>query len=196
MKTILLILILGTASLCAVAQTSTTDSSQTLPDNISVEHARWAPLYLRSLSSFNLAPALVGSVNRSSGRHPNPDTNRNLNHNVPSNRATHLPATNNLESSLKTSPADSPWRQVSVVLTNKGAIAIKSVRFDFVFTDRVTGAEVLRIDAHSKKRIKPGRSHDFAKQMKATKKNRKADDAKLLVELKEIKYSDGSIWRP
>lgn len=88
------------------------------------------------------------------------------------------------------------WRAASVKLTNTGAKGIKRVHFDFVFTYPQTGAEVLRLAVRSPKRLRAGQTRLFRKEVKASKTNRRGDGARLSVEVKEIVYADGSVWRP
>lgn len=88
------------------------------------------------------------------------------------------------------------WRAASVKLTNTGAKGIKRVHFDFVFTYPQTGAEVLRLAVRSPKRLRAGQTRLFRKEVKGSKTNRRGDGARLSVEVKEIVYADGSVWRP
>ena len=91
---------------------------------------------------------------------------------------------------------DGGWRAASVKLTNTGAKGIKRVHFDFVFTYPQTGVEVLRLAVRSPKRLRAGQTRLFRKEVKASKTNRRGDGARLSVEVKEIVYADGSVWRP
>jgi hypothetical protein len=88
------------------------------------------------------------------------------------------------------------WRAASAKLTNAGAKEIKSVRLDFVFADAQSGAEVLRLSLHEKKRLRAGETRRLSKPVQATKTNRRGDGARMCVEFKEVVYADGSVWTP
>lgn len=88
-----------------------------------------------------------------------------------------------------------PWRAASVELTNSGPKEIRRVRLDFVFTDEQSGAEVLRLSLRSGKRLRAGETALLMKEVKGSAKNRRGDGARLSVELKEVVYADGSLWR-
>lgn len=87
------------------------------------------------------------------------------------------------------------FRHASVALTNDGAKTVKSVRLDFVFTDPATGAEVNRIHHRSKKRLRPGENAVTQKEVMASKRHARGDGMQLSVEVTEVVYADGSIWR-
>ena|ERR1044071_9455058 len=87
-------------------------------------------------------------------------------------------------------------RHASVALTNDGAKTVKSVRMDFVFTDPSTGAEVNRIHHRSRKTLRPGESATTTKEVMGSARHRRGDGMQLSVELTEVVYADGSVWRP
>jgi hypothetical protein len=88
-----------------------------------------------------------------------------------------------------------PLRHASVALTNDGAKTVKSVRLDFVFTDPATGAEVNRIHHRSKKRLRPGESAPTTKEVMGSPRHRRGDGMNVSVEVTEVVYDDGSVWR-
>lgn len=87
------------------------------------------------------------------------------------------------------------FRHASVALTNDGAKTVKSVRLDFVFTDPATGAEVNRIHHRSKKRLRPGENALTQKEVLGSKRHARGDGMRLSVEVTEVVYEDGSVWR-
>lgn len=88
---------------------------------------------------------------------------------------------------------------MSVTVTNTGSLPIESIRLAFVYSDPDTGEEWFRYKAHSKKRLLPGESRSIVKSVTATmamgEMPRDERAAKSAV-VTEIKYSDGSVWRP
>ena len=87
------------------------------------------------------------------------------------------------------------FRRASVAVTNDGAKAVKSVRLDFVFTDPATGAEVNRIHHRSKKTLRPGETAGTTKEVIGSARHRRGDGMEVSVEVTEVVYEDGSVWR-
>ena len=87
------------------------------------------------------------------------------------------------------------FRHASVAVTNAGAKTVRSVRLDFVFTDHATGAEVNRIHHRSRKRLRPGENASTQKEVIGSKRHARGDGMQLSVEVTEVVYADGSIWR-
>ncbi len=87
---------------------------------------------------------------------------------------------------------------LSVSVTNTGRLPVESVRVAFVFADPDTGEELFRYKSRSKKRLLPGESRVIEKAV-LTRPGwwPTIDDlaAKSAV-VTEVKYSDGSVWRP
>ena len=92
-------------------------------------------------------------------------------------------------------PGDDLWRRATVRLTNDGPLAVKRVRMEFVFQDASTGAELLRVRHASRKRLGPGKTFLHIKTVKTTQQTRRGDGARMCVELREVTYSDGTVWR-
>lgn len=88
------------------------------------------------------------------------------------------------------------WREASVALTNAGAKEVRSVRLDFVFADGPGGAEVLRLGLSARKRLRAGETKTLKKTVRGTAANRRGDGAHASVEIREVVYADGSVWRP
>jgi hypothetical protein len=125
----------------------------------------------------SIIPPLVGSGPR--GHHPTPFSGNRLR-----------------PGSGGGSARDGVWRLADVWLTNTGAVAVKSVRLDFVFRDAANGAELLRLSRRNGKRLKPGQTLYYDKVVKRSKRTRRGDGARMSVELTEVVYADGSVWRP
>ena len=94
------------------------------------------------------------------------------------------------------SQGDALWRRATVRMTNNGARSVKRVEMEFVFNDTSTGEELLRIRHASIKRLRPGKSFLHQKTVKASQSTRRGDGATLRVELTEVRYADGTVWRP
>jgi hypothetical protein len=88
------------------------------------------------------------------------------------------------------------WRRATVRMTNAGTRSVKLVRMDFVFQDPVTGEELLRIRHASRKRLRPGKTFLHQKTVRRSPLTRRGDGARMSVELTEVVYADGSVWRP
>ena len=90
---------------------------------------------------------------------------------------------------------DAIWRYSSVKLTNTGTLSIRKAKFDFVFHDPATGEEVLRLGNYIGRRLRPGKTRVYHNTVKSTRRTRRGDGARLSVELREVVYADGSVWR-
>ncbi|HWS86484.1 MAG TPA: hypothetical protein VN282_05955 [Pyrinomonadaceae bacterium] len=88
------------------------------------------------------------------------------------------------------------WRRATVRLTNDGPRTVKRVWMEFVFQDPSTGEESLRVRHASRKRLSPGKTFIHIKTVKTTQQTRRGDGARMCVELREVTYSDGTVWRP
>ena len=87
---------------------------------------------------------------------------------------------------------------MTVTVTNTGTLPVESVRVAFVFADPDTGQELFRYKSRSKKRLLPGESRIVRKAILTRPGwHMTIDDlaAKSAV-VTEVKYSDGSVWRP
>lgn len=87
------------------------------------------------------------------------------------------------------------FRRATVRMTNAGPLAVKRVQMYFVFQDPQTGEEVLRIRHASRKRLRPGKTFLHQKTVKTSPRMRRGDGARLRVELAEVVYADGTVWR-
>jgi hypothetical protein len=89
--------------------------------------------------------------------------------------------------------------KMSATVTNTGSRTIESVRLAFVFSDPATGEEWFRYQVHSKKRLGPGENRELTKAATAktaVKGVLREEAAVKNAVITEIKYSDGSVWRP
>ena len=87
---------------------------------------------------------------------------------------------------------------MTVTVTNTGTLPVESVRVAFVFADPDTGAELFRYKSRSKKSLLPGESRIIQKAVLARPGWYPTIDelaAKSAV-VTEVRYSDGSVWRP
>jgi hypothetical protein len=87
------------------------------------------------------------------------------------------------------------WRRATVRMTNAGPLVVKSVTMNFVFIDPATGAEVLRVRHRSRKRLSAGKTFLHQKTVKRSQRTRRGDGALMSVELTEVVYADGTVWR-
>ena len=83
----------------------------------------------------------------------------------------------------------------SVAVTNTGTQTVKSLRLEFVFTDPLTGAEVLRVKPRKQRDLRPGATKIFDETLNASARNKRADAAVLSIELTQIVYADGTVWQ-
>ena len=87
---------------------------------------------------------------------------------------------------------------LAVSVTNTGNLPVESVRVAFVFADPDTGEELFRYKSRRKMRLLPGESRVVQKAILVRPGwSPSIDDlaAKSAV-VTEVKYSDGSVWRP
>jgi len=85
-----------------------------------------------------------------------------------------------------------------VSVTNTGTLPVESVRVTFLFSDPDTGEVLFHYKSRSKKRLLPGESRMIQKAVLTRPGwSPSIDDlaAKSAV-VTEVKYSDGSVWRP
>lgn len=87
------------------------------------------------------------------------------------------------------------WRAASVELTNAGAREVKRISLDFVFRDAPGGGEVLRLPLRAGRRLRAGERAVLKKTVKGTARHRRGDGAHLAVEIREVVYADGTLWR-
>jgi hypothetical protein len=194
LKKVLCLLILFAAPLAASAQTpgvadpppQVTDSQ---PPGLTLAEPKWEvmPVSFTGFGDFG-----------NSGGGGGPSVHPTINYNRPAHVARHIPA-NGLNwspnSGRKLSGGSNFFRAASVSLTNTGALPIKAVRLEFVFTDPSNGAEVLRLKHRTTKKLKPGVTKLIRKEARANRRVRRGDDASMSVEVTEIVYADGTKWR-
>jgi hypothetical protein len=75
----------------------------------------------------------------------------------------------------------------TLVLTNSGAKAIKSVGWDYVLTDPEAKQEIGRFGFRTRKKIEPGRTITITQQVRPSTGDRR-------VVINRIEYSDGTTW--
>lgn len=82
-------------------------------------------------------------------------------------------------------------------LKNAGTKAIKSVSWDYVFTDEKERKELRRYRLQSKRQILPGETQTVTAGLglDPKEKTRHITTGKQSVELTRIEYADGSVWR-
>ena len=82
-------------------------------------------------------------------------------------------------------------------LKNTGTKAIKSVSWDYVFTDEKERKELKRYRLQSKQQILPGETQTLSVGLGLDPKDKAPHikTGKQSVELTKIEYSDGSTWR-
>ena len=82
-------------------------------------------------------------------------------------------------------------------LKNTGAKAVKSVSWDYVFTDEKERKELKRYRLHSRQQILPGETQTISAGLglDPKEKARHITTGKQSVELAKIEYADGSVWR-
>jgi hypothetical protein len=185
MKKVLCLLMLLTTPAAASAQAARGADAQ--PPGLTLAEPKWDDIHV-SFTGF-------GSFETSS---PGPRVHPSINNNRPWQHVPrYIP-----QSHLSWSPnsnlrfgGSNFFRAASVSLTNTGAHNVKAVRLEFVFTDPATGAEVLRLRHRTTKKLKPGFSKLIRKEVRASRRIRRADGALLSVEVTEVVYSDGTSWR-
>lgn len=185
MKRVLCLLVLFIAPVAASAQTPPVANAQ--PPGLTLDEPKWDDIHVYSRVLFGDFTYTGGGP----GPHPV------VNNNPPPNRVRHIP-----ENRFNWSPGSNSsgprylgqFRAASVSLTNTGARAVKTVRLEFVFTDPSTGAEVLRLRHRTTKKLKPGITKLIRKEVRASRRTKRGDDARLSVEVTEIVYADGTVW--
>ena len=182
MKTILLLIVIASASIAASAQTPVT--VQTDPPQLKAEQVSWEPIY-PSFDGGNMF-GQGGGGGRGGRTHPTP---------LPGNRLSYRSSGPAGASSGRQFGSDAIWWRAAARITNDTPTTIKSIRMAFVFTDANTGAEVLRIMHRSKKRLKSGKSYLYHKTVKSSRAVRNAKGAQLRIEITEVVYRDGTVWR-
>lgn len=82
-------------------------------------------------------------------------------------------------------------------LRNTGTKAIKSVSWDYVFTDEKERKELKRYRLQSKRQIPPGETQTVsaALGLDPKEKSRHITTGKQSVEITKIEYADGSEWK-
>ena len=82
-------------------------------------------------------------------------------------------------------------------LKNTGAKAIKTVSWDYIFTDAKEQKELKRYRIQSKQQVLPGETQTLMKDVELDPKEntRHITIGKQSVEITRIEYTDGSIWR-
>ena len=179
MKVVLSLLLLAAAPLVAAAQTA--GGAPPAPPGLTLEKPEWKviPVYFVGTGGDGgpSGPAI----------HPNPR---------PGNRLSYPRGYSYRGGSVSgPSTGEDLWRRAIVRMTNTGTRSVKLVRMDFVFEDKVTGAELLRIRHASKKRLRPGKTFLHQKTVRRSPLTRRGDGARIRVELAEVVYADGTVWK-
>ena len=173
-----------TLALCAGAATAQTLTGAAAPEEpgLKIENPRWADVHLRFTGFGDITPPLVGGP----GRRTRVDSPRP----GATNAAAYHPPT-----TLNANRFSGAFRMASVAVTNTGTQTVKSLRLEFVFTDPATGAEVLRVGLRKQRDLRPGATRILDKTLNASARNKRADAAVLGIELTEVVYADGTVWR-
>ena len=185
MKAFLTLVLLAATPLAVAAQSSGGAPPQA-PPGLSLEKPNWelVPVYF----FWN------GSGGDSGPIHPTPTSRGPSIYPQPGNFLSYRSRGGGGGSSLTW--GDALWRRATVRMTNSGPRTVKRVRMEFVFNDPSTGEELLRIRHASIKRLRPGKSFLHQKTVKASQSTRRGDGATIRVELTEVRYADGTVWRP
>ena len=180
-----LLTLLLAAAFAAQAQTAgqTAAGARPSPPGLDVSQPSWLNINPAPLGGGFGTPVTGGGYPRAL-HHPTP---------LPGNRLSYRGGAVAGQSS-QPSASDGMWRGSFVRVTNTGAVAVKSVRMEFVFTDPADGAEVLRVSHRSKKRLKPGDDYEYRKTVRRNARTRRGDGARMSVELTEVVYADGTVW--
>ncbi len=82
-------------------------------------------------------------------------------------------------------------------LKNTGAKTIKTVSWDYIFTDAKEQKELKRYRLQSKQQIPPGEMQLLSRDVELDPKDntRHITTGKQSVEITRIEYTDGSVWR-
>ncbi|MFY9621151.1 MAG: hypothetical protein WAM70_05975 [Pyrinomonadaceae bacterium] len=183
MKTILVFIVVALATVAVSAQTP--QASQPSPPGLKSEEISWQPTH--PIFVADLFPQTsVGSRTRGGVTHPTP---------LPGNRLSYRGGVTGVVSSGPQYGDNAVWWRASVKVTNESPNKIKSIRMAFVFTDTASGVEDLRIDRRSQKHLKFGKSYVYQKTVKNSRDVRGAKDARLKLEITEVVYEDGTVWR-
>ncbi|HEX5703633.1 MAG TPA: hypothetical protein VFX97_10580 [Pyrinomonadaceae bacterium] len=184
MKTILALIVVAFATGAVLAQTP--QASQPSPPALKSEEVSWQPIYPAFVMGNLFPQTSVGSFPVGGVPHPRP---------LPGNRLSYRgDSTGALSAGLQYGD-DAVWWLASVRITNESPNNIKFIRMAFVFTDPISGGEVLRIDRRSRKRLKPGESYVYLKTVKSSREVRGANGTQLKLEITEVLYGDGTVWR-
>ena len=175
MRVILSLLLLAAAPLAASAQAA--GGAPPAPAGLTISDAVWEPSY-PTFSSH-----MLGEGPRGPAIHPTPRAGNTLSYG-PSGAG---------DAGIR--GPDAIWRHYSVKLTNTGTLSIRKVKFDFVFHDPATGEEVLRLGNSIGRRLRPGKTRVYHNSVESTRRTRRGDGARLSVEVTEVVYADGSVWR-
>jgi hypothetical protein len=82
-------------------------------------------------------------------------------------------------------------------LKNRGAKTIKTLSWDYVFTDAKERKELRRYKLQSKQQVLPGETQTLMRDVELDPKEntRHITTGKQSVEITRIEYTDGSVWR-
>ena len=195
MKKLLLVLALVNATaFFAAAQTPQAATEPPPAHGLTLGSPDWTSLGVTAAPVGPVGGQGRGGGGVRGGRHGNPYSADYQPH-MQQALANALPRAAAATSSGPVSGGPKVFRHASVALTNDGAKTVKSVRLDFVFTDPATGAEVNRIHHRSKKHLRPGESAVTRKEVMGSKRHARGDGMQLSVEVTEVVYEDGSVWR-
>lgn len=179
-----LLLVIALAAATASAQPA--PASRANPPGLKSEEISWQPIYPTFVMGNPFQQTSVGSRTPGGVTHPTP---------LPGNRLSYRGGVTGVVSSALHYGEDALWWRASVRITNDSPNKIKSIRLAFVFTDTASGREVFRINHRTKKRLKFGKSYVYAKTVKNSRVVSGAKGAQLKLEINEVVYGDGTVWR-
>jgi hypothetical protein len=183
-KTILALIVVALATGAVLAQTP--QAPPVSPPGLKSEEVSWQPVYPAFVMGNLFPQSSAGSVPLGGVPHPRP---------LPGNRLSYRGDSTGAVSAGLQYGDDALWWLASVRITNESPIKIEFIRMAFVFTDPISGGEVLRIDRRSRKRLKFGESYVYVKTVKSSREVRGAKGAQLKLEITEVVYGDGTVWR-
>lgn len=186
MKRLIWLLLLIAAPVAASAQ-NVAGAPPSSPPGLKLEAPGWSPASPHFTAGFDLAPPLAGSPRPNTIAHANVRTTR-------AGNVTSYSGGPVADSRLR-GYGGAIWRGAGVTATNTGAVDIKFVHLEFVFTDPATRAEVLRVRRRSSKRLKPGESYVYEQTVYRSKDIQRGDNAQMSVEVVKVVYADRTVWR-
>lgn len=181
MKRVFGFLLLILSASAASAQTQAVAGDH--PPGVKIDEPQWVGVPATFTGFGDLTPSLVGGPGQRNQVNAVRPVGRNSGYNPPSTL------------NAKRYHSGLVFRMASVSVTNVGPQTVKSLRLEIVFKDPTTGVEVMRFRPRKRTNIRPGATKVFGDTVNASKRNKRGDGAALSIEVKEVVYSDGTVWR-